>query len=410
MTSLIWVIVALMSAVAAVGLAIPLVRRYDSAAREGETVTAIIRGQLAEVDAQVASGQVEPGTADALRTELKRRLLVEARARSLPVRLLGDRRAARLALLAGSATALVATGIYAVTGRPDLPAATANRIVAGEVAAATGTPAPAAPTDTGVATILTKLEAKAAANPGDVTGWRLLGGAYFQQQRFSEAARAFARAVALSPATAELHSAEGEALTQGAGGVVTPAAATAFRAARAADATDPRARYFLALETDQHGDHRGAIDAWVTLLNSAAPDAPWAPELRRFVMQAARDAKIDLAGRLHGMPGTLAAAPPVLAGAANARGPDAGQVAAASGMTDAGRAAFIAGMVDNLAAKLKANPRDADGWIRLIRARQVMGDAAAAKAALANGRAAFADTPARARQITDAAAAMGVTG
>ncbi len=77
-------------------------------------------------------------------------------------------------------------------------------------------------------------------------------------------------------------------------------------------------------------------------------------------------------------------------------------------MSDEARAAFIKGMVDNLAAKLAANPRDADGWIRLIRARKVMGDTAAAKAALASGRAAFADDPATAKSISDAAAAMGV--
>ena len=78
-------------------------------------------------------------------------------------------------------------------------------------------------------------------------------------------------------------------------------------------------------------------------------------------------------------------------------------------MSDAGRAAFIKGMVDNLAAKLAANPRDADGWIRLIRARLVMGDAAAARAALASGRAAFADDPATAKSIGDAATQMGMS-
>jgi len=66
-------------------------------------------------------------------------------------------------------------------------------------------------------------------------------------------------------------------------------------------------------------------------------------------------------------------------------------------------------MVKRLAGKLKANPRDADGWARLIRARTVLGDNAGAKAALAQAKAAFADTPAVQAQLTQSAAAMGVT-
>ena len=346
-----------MLVVAAVGLAIPLVRRYDAAAREGETIAAVIRGQLDEVDAQVASGQVGGDAAAALRTELKRRLLVEARARPVAVRLLSDRAGARLALIVGTLVALVAAGLYAVGGHPE---ASTRKQVAAEVAAATGTTPPAADAGTagdGLATVIPQLEARAAATPDDATGWRTLATAYFAEQRFADAATAYARAVKLRPRDAALLSAQGEALAQAAGGAVTPAAAAAFAAAHDLDGTDARARYFLALARDQRGDHRGAVDDWVALLNSAPADAPWAAQLRGFVEGAARQAGIDLAGRLKALP-------PVLAGAANARGPDAAQVAAAGGMSEAGRAAFIKGMVDNLAAKLAANPRDADGWIR----------------------------------------------
>ncbi len=405
--SVLVVVLIVMVVVAAVGLAIPLVRRYDTAAREGETIATVIRGQLDEVDAQVASGQIDGDAAGALRTELKRRLLVEARARPVAVRLLSDRAGARSALILGAVVALVATGLYAVGGRPDL--AGTGSTVAAEVAAATGTaPPPAdASANAGVADLIRQLEARAAQTPDDATGWRTLATAYFQEQRFADAAGAYAKAVRLRPRDAALLSAQGEALSQAAGGSVTPAATSAFAAAHDLDAADPRARYFLALARDQHGDHKGAVDDWVALLNSAPVDAVWASQLRGFVEGAAKQAGISLVGRLN------AASPPptslpVLAGAANARGPDAGAVAAAGGMSEAGRAAFIKGMVDNLAAKLAANPRDADGWIRLIRARQVMGDSAAAKSALSQGRAAFADDPATAKSIGDAAAALGI--
>jgi cytochrome c-type biogenesis protein CcmH len=46
-------------------------------------------------------------------------------------------------------------------------------------------------------------------------------------------------------------------------------------------------------------------------------------------------------------------------------------------------------MVAALAARLKTDPNDAQGWQRLIRAYSVLGDKTKAQAALANARAAM---------------------
>ena len=54
---------------------------------------------------------------------------------------------------------------------------------------------------------------------------------------------------------------------------------------------------------------------------------------------------------------------------------------------------MIRGMVDGLAARLEKEPRDAQGWGRLIRSRVVMGEPDKAKAALAKARETFADAP-----------------
>ena len=48
-------------------------------------------------------------------------------------------------------------------------------------------------------------------------------------------------------------------------------------------------------------------------------------------------------------------------------------------------------MVDMLAARLKADPNDALGWVRLMRAYTVLGETDKAKEALASARKAFAD-------------------
>ncbi|MGI8839518.1 MAG: TPR domain-containing protein, partial [Caulobacteraceae bacterium] len=225
------------------------------------------------------------------------------------------------------------------------------------------------------ADLVTRLEARMKVAPGDPRGWRLLGWSYMRMGRYGEAAVAYGRAGALDPASAEYPSARGEALTAAAGGQVGPAARAAFTAALARNGADPRARYFLALARDQHGDHAGAMTAWIALLKSAPPGAPWAADVRGFVVRIARQNGEDIAGKL----------PPA---------PAADRVAPSLAMSAADRRATIEAMVGRLAARLKANPRDADGWARLMRARMVLGETAAAVVAYRDALAAFADSPA----------------
>lgn len=74
-------------------------------------------------------------------------------------------------------------------------------------------------------------------------------------------------------------------------------------------------------------------------------------------------------------------------------------IAAAEGLADSGPASqaaadpAIRAMVEGLANRLKAEPDDPQGWARLVRSYQVMGDIAARDAALAEARRLFANRP-----------------
>ncbi|KPF66342.1 hypothetical protein IP88_13035 [alpha proteobacterium AAP81b] len=102
--------------------------------------------------------------------------------------------------------------------------------------------------------------------------------------------------------------------------------------------------------------------------------------------------------------------------AAGAGGPPAGvlpgpsqeQVAGAAAMPPAERMGMIRGMVDGLAARLKTNPRDEAGWLRLMRARQVLGELGQARAARDAALAAFADDAAAQARIRAGAAEIGI--
>jgi cytochrome c-type biogenesis protein CcmI len=67
------------------------------------------------------------------------------------------------------------------------------------------------------------------------------------------------------------------------------------------------------------------------------------------------------------------------------------------------QAEMIANMVAGLAVRLEQDPNDLDGWLRLIRARTVMGEVAQARADLATALTAFADDRAAQQALTELA-------
>lgn len=74
-------------------------------------------------------------------------------------------------------------------------------------------------------------------------------------------------------------------------------------------------------------------------------------------------------------------------------GPTAEDIAAAQTLSPADRSAMIEGMVDGLSDKLLENPDDPLAWIKLLRARKVLGQEAQASAEIARMKAHFSAQP-----------------
>ncbi len=185
--------------------------------------------------------------------------------------------------------------------------------------------------------------------PNDVRGWRYLAQVYMTANDPVDAAKALAKAIALTGrGDAELSAAYGEALVLSSNGVVPDQAEAAFLDALKVDPMNPPARFYLGLARVQHNDRPGAIGYWQSLLNETPPTS----QLHQMLV----DRLAALTAQSGGMP---------------AGGPRA--------------------MVAMLAARLKADPNDALGWVRLMRAYTVLGETAKAKEALATARRTFKD-------------------
>lgn len=378
-----WIIAGALTALVIAGLLVPLLRRPHAGANRSAYDLAIYRDQLAEIDRDLARGEIGAEQAAAARTEVERRLLAiapdaETRESTEP-RPVAHRLAGIILAISVPAAAV---GVYLFLGTPGVPSQPFAERKTTVDAATQSAPA--------MDQLAERLAARLAEAPDDRDGWILLARTYTEMQRFNEAARVYARAIENGFDEAEFHAARGESLTAAAGGTVVPEARQAFAAALERDPAEPRARYYAGLALVQDGRTREAMDVWAALLREAPVDAPWRPFIAAQVRRAASAMGEDPP------PEAAEVAPPLAPpqAAAGAPGPSQADVEAAGEMSEADRAAFIRTMVGRLASRMEEQPDDLDGWLRLARAYGVLGEAERAKEALARADALVQDLPA----------------
>ena len=241
--------------------------------------------------------------------------------------------------------------------------------------------------------------------PDDAGAWQKLGFTQFDQGNYDQAVDAYQHAVQISPGNAVLWSSLGEARVMASRHDPMPAAALdAFHKAIALDPKDPRARYFLAVQKDLSGDHKGAIADWLALLMDTPAGAPGDDDLQRTIEQVGKINKIDVASRIAAATANRPAAQPP--SGPGLPGPTQEQLAAASSIPPSQQQQMAEGMVAQLAQQMKSDPSNVDGWIMLMRSYRQLGRESDAKAALAS---ALAANPAHAEELRSAAASIGLS-
>lgn len=268
-----------------------------------------------------------------------------------------------------------------------------------------------------VDTMISRLANRLESNPADGEGFRMLGWSYVMTGHPEKAIAPYKRALALLPANALVHSGYGEALVGIASDTVTDEARSHFDKALAIDAKEPRALYFAALWLAQHGKEKEALDQWVALANAAPSDASWQADLRSRIGSTAKKLGVDVSSRLKAVPTStaLASTSTAMTGGAlpSAIEPpplDPETMRAAGSLPPAERQAMIDGMVEGLAKRLRDNPRDAEGWARLLRSRVVLGQAGKAAAELKVARASLKSDPDTLARLNAAVANLGISG
>ncbi|WP_313601878.1 c-type cytochrome biogenesis protein CcmI [Rhizobium sp.] len=375
---ILWILLALMTAIVAAALLYPLYRRPEALAPDNAGEIEVYRDQMKELDRDRAGGLISAEEAEYARAEIGRRLLAAAGKENVDAADAAKASGLRRMAIGIVTVAPPAIGLclYIMLGSPGLPDQPLEARLANP--------------GNDMSLLVAKAERHLAQNPNDGSGWDILAPIYFRTARLGDAELAYRNAIRLIGPSAARLSGLGETLVVANDGIVTEDARSAFEEAVRLEPGDVRARFYVGVAQEQAGKAADAKATFEDIAKASPRDAPWMGLINEHIAKNG---------------GTVAApaAPPSLGG------PSADDVAAAQDMSQGDRQDMIRGMVDSLASKLEADPNNIEGWLRLVRSYMVLGDKDKAEAALKTGLEHFSADGSEGRQLVALAREIGLS-
>ena len=371
-----WIIAALLVMIVMLAVFVPLSRE----AKAESTKPALMRAlaaELHEVDADKGLRFASAEEASAARAEIGRRILaLEARPQPAIAVSKNSSLFAAFALVP-----ILAIPLYMELGEPDYA----------DQQFMTRSDQDAISANRELTALVERVEQRLKERPEDGQGWSLIAPIYYRMGRVDDSLAAYDKAIQFhrgdAVAKANLLADAAEILVAKEEGKVNEIAAKAFAEAVALDPENQKALFYAAIGLEQSGQTEQAKANWQNLIaRFKGVNPPW--------LKVAEQRLVGLGG---------------VAGVNSAQsGPTQDQIEAAGSMNAAERQDMIKGMVDGLAAKLKDDPKNLDGWLQLIRSRQVLGDIAQTTTDLAAARDAFADGSPERAAIDALATSLGI--
>jgi cytochrome c-type biogenesis protein CcmH len=239
----------------------------------------LFRQQLAELDADLANGKLDPEQHQSARRELERELLHDVGDSGATAPEHPKRGRWLLPVLALVLPAL-AVAIYQATGTPDI----IPRL------AATNTAPPTAGHGNGemppLDVLAERLAARLAQNPEDLEGWMMLGRTWFALGQPAQALKALEAAYALAPENLDVKLTYAEALAANNDNSLEGQPAQLISEVLAAEPDHTNARWLSGMLSFQRGQYTAAIQSWQRLLAQTDPNSRDAEDLRGLIEEA----------------------------------------------------------------------------------------------------------------------------
>ncbi len=351
---IIWIIFAVITGVVTAVLLHPLSTPGRALAPPESGAGRIYREQIAELLRERSDGRITGDEYELARAETARRLFREADAGA-------DERKCRPAslgkvkLAVAGFLSVASISLYIVVGSPDLPSLPLQQRLSRP--------------GQDLAILIRKTEAHLEKAPDDGRGWDVIAPIYLRTNRAADAARAYENAIRVQGPSADRFDGLTEALLASSNGMVTEQIKSVLERSLRSDPGNPRAAFYSALGLEQAGETERAKAAFEVIAKESPADAPWLPMVNDHIAKNG---------------GT----PDIAAGKAPG-GPTAEDVVAPQLMNSGDQQQMIRGMVESLDAKLRADPNNLEGWVRLVRSYAVLNDKDRAADALKRGLTAF---------------------
>ena len=272
-------------------LVLPLLRRPKAGPGHEKRDIVVYREQLAEVDNDIERGLLTKAQAEAVRTEIHRRMLAveDAELASAPGghRTISPRARKIFAALIAVLVPVMAAVLYLWLGSPELQ----GKPFAGRA----GDP------EFALASSVADLRSELDKTPG-ADGYKRLAGTLSMMKDYAAAAAAYQKAIDLGADDAVTWSEMGEAVVLASDGFVVPEALGDFYKALQLDPKDARARFYMGLAEAQIDDLKKAVSIWKGLQKDSAPDAPWTAMLKEHIETYSREGGFDPAAIAPSLP------------------------------------------------------------------------------------------------------------
>jgi cytochrome c-type biogenesis protein CcmH len=303
------VVAAVMVAAAVAWVLVPLLRspKPEGIDREAANV-AILRDQLAELEADLAAGSIPRPQYDQARRELEQRVLEESKAIATARAAPPPRAGAWAAAILGGVLPIAALALYAVLGNHDALSPSASMATAAGSGGGGGSEGQHDLSPDKVAEMAASLAAKLEQNPGNGEGWVILARTYNSMGRFPEAVRAYEKAVALIPDDAALFADYADALAATQKDLAGKPMELVQRALKL-DPTQWKALALAGTYAFDRKEYRQAVEYWEKLKATVPPGSPFAQSIDGSIAEARSLGSITTA-MVPAMPSGATAAPP----------------------------------------------------------------------------------------------------
>ncbi len=337
----------------------------------------VYKAQLAELDRDEERGAVGEEEAELTRAEISRRLLRAGRQIAVSESKAAKFQGAIIPTIAVAAVIAIGSGgVYSYFGKPGI----SDQPLESRLSAPLGQQS----LDVQVA----NMERRLRQNPADVAGWTAIASVYFKSGVFDKAADAFQKAIEAGGETEDRLLGLTESLAFANDGVISEEAASALRAALRHNPKSLRGRFWSGLLAEQDGRKQEAEKIYRDMLAGEIH-----PTLRNIVTE-----------RLQGLTAVASDSPEPR------EAPPSKEAQASAPALEGEQGKIIRGMVERLAARLKDDKSDLEGWLRLIRSYVVLKETDKAQDAAATARQQFASDAKALEQIDTLAQGLGLAG